>query len=298
MSNLKILHLISPVTDLSKIYPDALLLTSCQENLLPGIYYTSLHDLRPEEIIRISIQFDEIKLGTNGFSQLQDLYHSTVELYNFISVYSKKKNKLEFNQFTDSEEIKTREDLPTLWVFGCSHSAGVGLKDHESSYGQIISKNLKIPLKLIAKGGSSLSWAHRHLFNCPIQSRDIVLWQITSAARLSVCHDNRVSEIMMNTTKNRSILDFMTDEQMYFTHFSLINTGYRFLERIGCTFLMTSAIPFNYENSSYLAEYNKYSKYLGNWDFVDYGTDGRHGGQLTHFTIAHRILDKLQYIDV
>ena len=53
-------------------------------------------------------------------------------------------------------DITTREDKPMLWVFGCSHSFGIGLRKDEKNYGTLLSEKLNIPLKLVARGGEKI----------------------------------------------------------------------------------------------------------------------------------------------
>ena len=82
-------------------------------------------------------------------------------------------------------DVHQRPQQPVLWVFGCSISCGMGLLPQELNFGQHMSVEYKMPLKLIAMPGSSISWSLRHLLDSNFRSGDIVVWQTTFLERIS-----------------------------------------------------------------------------------------------------------------
>jgi len=289
----RILYLTESTFNFSQVDSASILIDKYKENLPPGVYHTSLGDLPVDQIIRLSYQFDSVKFEPTGFDQHSDVYKETLILYRYLN-NQHPSDDLKIKQFTDHPGIDNRLDQPTLWVFGCSHSYGVGLKTNESTYGQLLAQQLDLPLKLIAKPGSSLHWSYRHLLNSPIARHDIVIWQLTTPGRLSRFNGKHVEEIVLNSSKDRKLVDSLTNEQLYFNQLSLLNTGTRFLKLIGCKFVLSSINDFG-SQYDYVSEYVKYPEYCSNYGLhLDNGTDGIHAGPLSHQAIAQRILNRVQ----
>lgn len=289
----RILHLTDPNFNFSQVDPQSILLSRALTDLPGEKYHTSLGDLSVDNIIKIFPQFDQIKLETQGFDQTSDIYKESLLLYNYLS----KRNPnidFEIQQFTNHPGIRDKLDLPTLWIFGCSHSYGIGLRPNERNYGQLLAEHLNMPLKLIAQPGSSTHWSYRHLFNSPINQQDIVIWQLTTPERLTQFTGFITEEIMLNSTKDRKLIDSITLEQLYFNQITLLNTGVKFLRSIGCKFVLTSITDFGC-HYDYVFEYIKYPEYCPTYRLnLDNGTDGMHAGPLSHKAIALRILDHIQ----
>jgi len=294
----KLLYLTASTCDFSHVDPNSVLLDSYRKNLPPGAYHTSLGDLPVDRIIQISSQFDMIRFEPRGFDLNGNIYKESLSLYQYLTRSTATACE-GIEQFTDHPNINTRLDHPMLWVFGCSHSHGVGLRDHELNYGQWLSQSeyLDLPVALITKPGSSLTWSHRHLFNCQIKPQDTVIWQLTTPGRVSRFNGNHVMEVVLNCSKDRILVDCMNDEQLYFTQLSLLNTGTKFLHSIGCRFIIISICDFG-KSYDYVSQYVKYPEYCSSYGLhVDYGTDGLHAGPLSHKAIAQRILNHVKSHD-
>jgi hypothetical protein len=239
----RILYLTESTFDFSTINSDSKLITRYEKNIAPGVYHTSLGDLPLNVILHMALQFDCINLEPKGFDVTSSIFKESVMLHRYLSKQTKT-DYVDPQQFTDHDKINHRLDQPTLWVFGCSHSHGVGLRPNESNYGQLLSELLNMPLNLITKPGSSLHWSHRHLFNACIQEHDVVIWQLTTPNRVSRFNGKHVEEIVLSVSNDRKLIDSITDEQLYFDQISLLNTGVRFLKRLKCKFVIISISDF------------------------------------------------------
>ena len=196
--------------------------------------------------------------------------------------------------FVENKEIYTRPDAPVLWVFGCSHSYGTGLRDNERRYAELVAEGLGLPLKLIARPGGSMQWTLRHIVNAAIEPRDFVIWQIINPPRTSYFNGKHVEEICFSHTKNRHLLEVYNDEQIYFTHLSTINIGVRYLRAMQSQFMLIS-LDHNNEYQ-FRMEYSKYPEYYYCSDFaVDLGTDNLHYGPLSNKQLAITLLNHIQY---
>jgi hypothetical protein len=191
--------------------------------------------------------------------------------------------------------ITTREDKPTLWVFGCSHSYGKGLNPDEKSYGVLLAKMLNMPLKLVAWPGSSTNFSLRHIVNADIRENDIVIWQLTTAERFSYKENNRLFEIILPEHPEKRFVDFFTDEQLHFQQLSLLNIGCMYLRAKKVKFVITSIISDATPAEPLIQAYIKYPEYCSTFDCnVDKGNDNLHVGPLSHQKTSQSIFNHLQ----
>jgi hypothetical protein len=268
------------------------LISEYKENLPTGVYHTSLGDLPVDQIIQLSSQFDVIKLESQGFDFNSDVYKESLILHRYLCQQESNRN-LDITQFTTHPDINSRSPQPTLWVFGCSHSYGTGLRPNEKRYAELVAEGMGLPLKLIARPGGSMQWTLRHIVNAAIEPRDFVIWQIINPPRTSYFNGKHVEEICFSHTKNRHLLEVYTDEQIYFTHLSTINVGVRYLRACQSQFMLIS-LDHNNEYEFRL-EYSKYPEYYYCSDFaVDLGTDNLHYGPLSNKRLAITLLNHIQ----
>ena len=197
--------------------------------------------------------------------------------------------------FTDLD-ITTREEKPTLWVFGCSHSFGIGLRKDEKNYGTLLSEKLNMPLKLVARSGTSTHFSLRHLVNANLNENDIVVWQLTNAGRFSYKDQNIVSEVLLTARPKPKFIDFFTDDQMYFQQLSFLNIGVNYLRARKVKFVITSNDSNLANNSGTLMdEYIKYPEYCYTPNFqIDNGTDNLHAGPLSHQSVSISLHNHIQ----
>jgi hypothetical protein len=193
-------------------------------------------------------------------------------------------------------DINNTEEKPTLWVFGCSHSYGVGLKTNEQGYAQLLAEYLNLPLKLVAKPGSSTHFSLRHLVNANIKEHDTVVWQLTTAERFSYVVNGHISEIILPSRPQQKYIDFYTDDQIIFNHLSLVNIGAMYLRAKKVKFSMISVLSAGIPFEPIMQEYIKYPEYCNTERCnVDTGTDNLHMGPLSHQKISQTLLNHIQY---
>jgi hypothetical protein len=291
----RILHIICPTLNFNLVNKNSVLLTSSTKLIELDEYHTSLGEMPPGEIIKLSSEFSTINFVKEKFDKSTDTYKETVVLLNYLSSF---KNVTNFTvepcvSFTELD-IKKRTSSPTLWVFGCSHGHGAMLLPWQKNFGQVMAESLNMPLNLITKNGSSLSWSIRHLVSADIQSDDLVVLQLTTPHRTSCYDGKKVDEIMLARTKNRHLLEVFDEQQVFFNQINLLNVGVNYLRRVGVKFVITSIL--SKENMyDYLLEYSKYPEYCHTPDCnIDFAIDRAHAGPLSHKAIAQRLLDHVQ----
>lgn len=292
------LYLIHPKFDFHKVNKKSILLTNVNVKFDQPEYHTSLGDLSTKDILKIINKFDSVEFVNRGFENDILLQQETEHFVKFLKTLKPTTGIVTTKplSFTDHPDINASSQDPLLWVFGCSHSHGVGLVDSQPTYGQILADNLALDLRLITKPGSSLHWSLRHLVNTPIKCSDIVVWQLASPLRVSSFNGKHVVEILLSQTDNRHLLEVYDDLHCYFMHFSLINIGVQYLLRTGARFILTSVDD---TDSNFKSEYSKYKEYFFADGFnVDVGTDKLHFGPLSHKNLAFSLLDRIKSTNV
>lgn len=292
----KILHIIAPILDYNLTNPSSQLLTSVDTFLSCDEYHTSLGDMSSADIIKVSANFPTIDFVADKFDQSSDTYKETVVLLNSLS-HSKSITNFSIDApilFADPM-VNQRPNESLLWVFGCSHSHGVGLKPDEKKFGRIVSEVLDLPLMLVTKPGSSLNWSLRNLVAADIRSHDTVIWQVTSPHRLSKYNGKDTEEIVLARSNDRCLLDVFNDDQVFFNQINMLHFGVRYLRSLGCQFRIVSFVPQLSNFYDYLFEYSKYPEFCYTPNVhIDFGIDQTHYGPLSHRAIAQRIISSIQ----
>lgn len=286
----KLLHVSSPKFNVNERYPTSILLKDEYTELVHDEYHTSLGDISKPTLVSLIDQFAIINFIPDKFDQDSDIYNETKILLNFFRHTKKVTNYNVENikNYLDMDVTKNSKEK-TLWVYGCSHSHGVGLNPGEKKYADILAREIKVNLKLITKPGSSLDWSFRHLINSEIQKDDIVVWQLTSPNRLT--YNNQ--EISLGLTKEKHLVETFSDKFQFFKHNSILNAGVQFLKSKNVNFLLMSLLIPNPYFYQYLLEYTKYPQYCYIADYPDLGNDNIHFGPLTHQYIANQALSLL-----
>lgn len=295
----KTLHLFNPVVDFGSINPKSVLINNINIKIVADQYHTSLGDLSAEEIIFVSKYFDVVNFVQDQFDINSDLYRETVLLLQFL------KHQCHVTNFHGNQEVgltDANQDLsrhsndPVLWVFGCSHSAGVGLLPREKSFGGLLGETTGVPAKIIAQSGSSTHWSFRHLVNADIQQQDTVVWQLTVPERLTRFQNRQSFEVQLRDSLD--LLNVYDDDNIFFNQLSMLRAGVLYLRSKRCKFVITSLLAgSNQHRAKYLYEYLAYPEYCYSPNYkVDLGTDGIHVGPLSHQRLANSLLDHVQLL--
>jgi len=296
----KILHLFNPVVDFGLLNPKSILINKVGTKIIADQYHTSLGDLFAAEIIIVSKSFDIINFVSDQFDVESDLYRETVILLQFlkhrycVTNFPISKSAVLTNVY---QPLSRHNTDPLVWVFGCSHSAGVGLLSDQKSFGTLLGEAIGAPARIIAQSGSSTHWSFRHLFSADIQEQDTVIWQLTVPERLTrFCNSVSTEVQLRNSTELLKKLN--DDDNVFFNQASMLHAGTKYLRSKKCKFVITSLLAgSNQHRFRYLQEYLTYQEYCYSPDYsVDIGTDGVHVGPLSHQRLANSLLDHVQLL--
>lgn len=291
----KILHLTEPKSDYNTLNINSVLVYSIDQNLTSDQYHTSLGDLSSNDIIFLANQFDEINFVSNGFDLKSDIFKETIILLNFLSHRKKITNfkiaeKINFATLTTHNNLEDKK----LWVYGCSHSHGVGLDHEDFRYSNIIAKDLKLPLVSITKPGSSIEWSLCQIINSDIRPDDIVIWQITTPERVTLCesYNGQTRNWILKDCPNQFAVMFYDDLQLFYKHISCLNLGIQFLKSKNIKFILTSLDNFGELFYRCINEYSKHKEYCFIPDtYKDFGNDNIHAGPRSHNYLSECIIN-------
>jgi hypothetical protein len=284
-----ILHIFEPTLDFNVINSNSKLLDQWPCDLSGSEYHTSLGDLSAKQILAVADLFDTINFVPDKFDHQSSIYKQTVLL---LQSLSHKKSISNFTASTPKTFLSADvSGLAGMWVFGCSYSYGTGLQDFSQRYSEILSKQLSLKLRLVARPGSSIHWSLRHLLHADIKPTDVVIWQITTPERYTAGNDyNDVTEVLLKSSKDRSAVDFHSDPQLFYNHINCLNIGLQYLRTLGVKFAITSLDNNSELNYQCLAEYTKHPEYCYTPDIIiDRGSDNLHWGPKTHKILAEKL---------
>jgi hypothetical protein len=287
-----LLHITHPALDLQTIDPRSTLISGRLPEKLPDVAHTSLGDLHAGDIIDLAAKYHELQFHDQFFDIDSDIFQETQLLLNFLQHRNiiknfKKPSPVEFYQNTGYHHKD-----PCLWVFGCSHSYGVGLEPLQR-YGQLLADRLGLPLILVAEPGSSLTWSLDQIHRSDIKESDLVIWQITTPYR-KLKFDVSPKHVMLSSRASHCYLEVFTNQQVFFDHVSMIRQGINYLRSKHIRFAMTSLDSKDYYYQ-YLKEYTRYPEYCYTPEiWKDRASDGLHPGPLSNSALADRLFIHLQ----
>lgn len=275
------------------IHPEAVLLDQGTLGQECAVGYTALGDL----------SFDQIKELAFSASQVvavQDLpwhdgkaWASTQILLNHLGHFIQIDNHPDPIVETWTTVPVTRlYNEPTVWTFGCNYTAGLGLGDPDlECYGSLVAQYLNMPFQNISQPGSSTQWSLTHLLNADIQKNDIVIWGTTDERRDRIAVDQIIEQTFY-------VDERFTDQQMFFEHTDLVNTGVIYLRSQGIKFVLLSFVGESPRRLPIEQQFSGYPEWcpLLDWHFESSEGHETHLTSLEHIEVANRILNHVHLL--
>jgi hypothetical protein len=260
----------------------------------PGQYHTSLGDITAENLLTIANTECTFIFVNSGFDNSIELFEKTKIFLNSVYDTHKVIGYARPGPRTYAEESIVRPSGNTLWVFGCSLSAGVGV-DQSELYSTMLGNQLGLSVTTVAKSGSSTQWSLRQLLHADILPGDLVIWQLTTIERFTVKQSNVWPQDVMLKNASREQILSTTDEQLWFNQIELVNYGVQYLRAIGSDFYMVSLDSQSSVLDRCLEQYTRYPEYcyVPDWQ-VDVGEDNLHPGARSHLLLYQSLYRKLR----
>lgn len=268
--------------------------------------YISLGDHNLKDFITVMEKSSEIYYVPVTTWQHETTKKCTETWLNYFShrkpVYNLSKNDLNSSsELVDGRKTESRQ----IWNAGCSITWGLGVNPNQR-YGNLISKQLDLPISILAEVGSSISWASDQLIRSDIRKDDIVIWGLTGVNRLTVYHDGNTLHVNEPKFKKYSdILDSLVNKNILVsdhilqTEINAIDRVVKLSEKIGFKLILTLFSLNIIEHELKILEYLTKFKFFvscftdSNAPYIDYAID-RHPGPLQHKKYADILLDYIK----
>jgi len=215
--------------------------------------------------------------------------------------------------FLDLKDTRKSNDRQ-LWAAGCSYTYGMGVQLNER-YPSLISKELNIPVSVLAYPGSSIAWAADQIIRSDIKKDDIVVWGLTNKQRINWYIDQKNQNILLSAYDNlffqfpknlnsqfpkKLLLDIDNSLYQALTH---IHQVINFCQKTQAKLLIIGLLV-DTEDYGYLYSIPEYFHYYHtNFNFsnktegifmLDKGSDGIHPGPIQHREYANSIINQLR----
>lgn len=215
--------------------------------------------------------------------------------YNCIGSEKTKNDSEQFLKLTD-----TRKKLsgPQLWCAGCSFTRGHGVAETDR-YATLLSKDLNLPLNLLATSGSSISWAADQILRSDIRKGDIIVWGLTEKIRITYINNTTVTPFFASAsavTPTEKLLQRLFTEDELFLYYQLTSIAQviNFANKVGAKLLIVGLFT-SISDLWYLQQFKYYYHYhYVNHKYKDVCDDGFHPGPLQHQEYAKKILEILR----
>jgi hypothetical protein len=179
-----------------------------------------------------------------------------------------------------------------LWISGCSISHGTGVAQNQR-FGKLLADLVNLPVSFLTKGSSSIQWAADQILRSDIRCDDIVVWGLTSMARLPFYSNGEIKHIHPTTYVNNSQLhkivpiEQLDGENMIYQNLVKIHAVINFCQKVQAK-LFLFGIFIDYDSIQWVVDLPEYTQLYGRFGFseharfLDFGTDGAHPGPLMH----------------
>lgn len=162
-----------------------------------GTYFVSLGDFNNvQTFCDILLSADElIYFEPNQWSNLETKLETEKHLAHWSAVKNLPVKNITFNTLYKTSSI-SRQHGHQIWFTGCSITAGNGVEPHDC-YTNAIGQYFNLPCQNLSYPGASNAWAARQIMLSDLRKNDIVIFGITSWARISM-HVAGIGEIHIN----------------------------------------------------------------------------------------------------
>jgi hypothetical protein len=275
-----------------------------------GFFYTSIGDFSSMEMFcQVLDHADEITFcpPPNNTWSSDTIEAETKE---FLYQWSYAKNKPVYNlktpDFLDPKidhAIQFHHRITKgqqIWNFGCSITKGTGVQQQQT-YGSLLSKQLQLPISVVAHDGSSIKWAADQLLSSDIAQDDIVIWGVTNVNRFGYfLHDSRYYHIYLKFFKNYPLMlnlfekNILLSPNLVYEALTSIQIANNFCNKIGAHLIMLGVFPYFSDFDNRLHKYKNFVP-TGHQlqDFKDLGSDNIHPGPIHHEFYATKVMDYL-----
>lgn len=302
----------------AKFLSRSAMLSALKNSATQGNFYTCLEDLELkiheiDQLINCCQTINIVGITENLFEEIKP---ESIPIYlKFLNVLSRypdkctdtKKYHGAINKELAQHYSQRASESATLWVGGCSISAGDYVNPNEK-YAELLANKLDLPLTLLARGGSSISWQADQWLRADIRPGDTVVWGLTNVTRLNYVDHGEWRNITIKTYLDLPKqlqywnLDYFDSPTQAFPYLKNILQVENFCKKLGVDYYFVnlmdqSYIPFVFQDHPRFLDLAQFSvDGQGGLQFKDYGSDGQHPGPAQHQDYAEDIYKFIQQL--
>lgn len=295
-----------------ELHPGAILITD--ENLLDilnsGVEsaYTSVGDLGHyawgsefKQLLDTANNIAYISSDLDNTNELSIIDHTKLLLENYRLISNRTIAGLEsvVDHYRNSflSVIDCRKTInQQIWAVGCSNTNGIGYVEVGQRYGDLLAKELNLPVTFLSKNGTSIAWAADQILRADLQPGDVVFWGITHHSRIpyhnrnGLIHVNTMLYSLDRTLKHQVPVSDLDNFNLLYKNVTSIHQVISRCRSANVQLFMLDLLPnplltpFLYGLDNYDQGVDYYGK------FVDFGYDGEHAGPQQHKIFANKLL--------
>ena len=212
-----------------------------------------------------------------------------------------KVQNFEFTKTFDNLQQQRNTDDPVLWNVGCSVTKGIGVLD-DQRWGALLASMLGVNEINIAAGGSSIFWAADQLLRSDIRPNDIVVWGLTTIARVetSVNWDLQILAtinhyVQLDKKYQYWNIDYFDSETQALKAIRHVLQVENFCKKIGAKFYIANILDISwlamaFKDFENFIDLTQDLPIIDNkLQFVDIGIDNLHPGPTQHIQYAEKL---------
>lgn len=251
--------------------------------------YTSVADLDEFTFVDLCTQVDRVVYDRDYGSRLPFtndlmlLVASKRDIDNFSPV----KKCSDYLHLEDSRKTES----PQLWCAGCSYTLGVGVNENQR-YPSLLAESLNMPMSLLARSGSSITWAADQILRSDIRSNDIVVWGLTEHYRIPYWQGKEFHIVANSAMGLPFNMTRIVEEDVVCRNIRAINQTINYCEKIGAKLYLAGLLDSS-EHTNHLFDRRRHYIHLQRKN-LDLGTDGLHPGPIEHQRYANLIFEKIK----
>lgn len=259
-------------------------------------------------------QFDQIYWADSQpqeFNNYQEYTHSIFLLQKCCA----ERGNVVIDQDLDPYHIKQTHKIKntknSIVFFGCSHTQGVGLDNHQDNYVYQISKHFGLDALNLSQEGKSNYRSFEQFNQTEFYSGQIVIFQLTDVSRLKFfandAYETRITECQLQNISNRSYFDVYNDKQLIYQCINHLESILKYAREKHLKFVFFNMGGNNNVNEALDKESNKFKQNLEYCLLkypeyvpelitknIDRGNDGYHFGPQSHAIWTQEIIKKIK----
>jgi hypothetical protein len=262
-------------------------------------YYTSIRYITTDQALALADSAQRIIIQPKeNWTDLSLLKTTLYLCRNFSWIKPIKNLNFYANLDFTYNKIKEESDSASLYLFGGSLVAGLGLNDTDLRFGVLLSKKRKLKLIDHSRPGTGLRRAFEQLLSCSPKPGDVIILDTVLPSRIRICNKNKIIDLMLHECDKPTVLHH-TDEQLFYNHVSYLDAFVKLANSMKTKFVFYSWQHDDNLEDYYLHYSNHQSWCVKTTNLINKKIDildNQHPGPKTHAQMAELLDLRIQQL--